>query len=177
MACPKCGKVVSVTDRFCSGCYAPLEPPTFWRRLVSWFQSQSKSVTHTTIVTNTPVVTHTTVVKKTENIEVIGKSGEQHTYHSLAEVPPELREDIEKLEAQALNELAGGQPSTDSLTTPDRPGIITRQSTMLIKIKDHTGKEQTYHSVDEMPPDVRAKFEKMRALLGDSGAGGKSIGF
>lgn len=190
MACPKCGRVVAVTDQFCSGCFAPLQPPTFWRRLVSWFQSKSSPGTYPMDIKKTenfeimeksemtpelqsksePTVL-TKVIKKTESFKIIGKSGEQHTYHSLAEVPPELRENCEKLEAQAMKELLSGQPSVDA-PTPAQPGIITRRTSMVIRIKDSTGKVQTYHSLDEMPPEVRAKFEKARAALGDAATDG-----
>jgi len=199
MSCPKCGRVVAVTDQFCSGCFAPLRRPTFWRQLVSWFQSKSNPGTYPIDINKTgnfeimeksedqhayhnPVemtrelqsksepYVHTTVIKKTETFKIIGKSGEQHTYHSLAEVPPELRDNCEKLEAEAIKELLSSQPSADG-STPARPGMTIRQNTMVIKIKDRTGKEQTYHSINEMPPEVRATFEKARAALGNPAPG------
>ena len=41
MNCPDCGIAVEKTDRFCPKCFARIEPPSLWRRLVSLFQGSS----------------------------------------------------------------------------------------------------------------------------------------
>ena len=65
------------------------------------------------------------------------------------EAPPELRADIEKLESEALK---------GNVT----PGMIGRKSVSLFKVKDASGNERIYHSLDEMPPDIRALVENFQ---------------
>jgi len=59
-------------------------------------------------------------------------------YRSLDEVPAELRGQIRKLREQAL---AGGGAGT-------------------ITITDSSGKVSTYHSVEELPPEMRQLYDK-----------------
>jgi hypothetical protein len=151
MICPKCGNVVMVTDQFCSKCGERLKSPSFWRRLGKWFQSVSKPNPPS------PARTHTLVLKKDVTLETIDKQSVKHVYHSLDEVPPEIRGVFEKLES----ELKLPDVSKDVL----QPGTIVRESFQEFRFKDAFGKEQVYHSIDEMPPETRALFEKMRGRL------------
>jgi hypothetical protein len=154
MACPQCGNVVAVTDQFCSKCFARLEPPTFWRRLGSWFQSVFKPGLHTL------------VIKRKVSLQTISKpGGEQHTYRSLDEVPPEFRAQFEKLQSEVTKELDTGLQSADVLRDAPQPGIIVRKEIRVFKFKDASGKEQVYHSLDEMPPEKRALFERVQERL------------
>jgi hypothetical protein len=143
MTCPACGNVVAVTDQFCSKCYARLEPPTFWRRLGSWFRSALK------------VGPHTLVIKRRESFRTISKQGEAQVYHSLDQVPPEFRAEVGKLQAAAVKALEGASS----------PGIVVQNEIRVFKFKDIFGKEQVYHSLEEMPPEQRALFEKARGQL------------
>ena len=70
-----------------------------------------------------------------------------HTY-SLDEIPPDLRGHVDALLAQAKSQ--PGTPVTQTFTK----GTFT--------YRDPNGQEHTYASVEEMPPDVRALFEKIR---------------
>lgn len=66
----------------------------------------------------------------------------QQTFKSLDEVPPHLRPEVEKMLGQA-----GGQ------------GPVSHQT---IRFRDREGNEQIYRSVEEMPTEVRAIFERAR---------------
>jgi len=141
MNCPECGNTVAETDQFCSKCFARLEPPGFWRKLfLSLFQ-----------VVNTPQG-HILTIKKTATIKTTDKDGRRHKYYSLDEASPELRAEIEKLESEALKE---------NVT----PRMISRKSVSLFKVKDASGNERIYHSLDEMPPDVRALVERAQKQI------------
>ena len=153
MACPECGNVVAATDQFCSKCFARLERRNFWRRLGSWFQSAFKPGLHTR------------VIKRKVSLQTISKQGEQHVYRSLDEVPPEFRADFEKLQSEVTKGLDTELRSVDVLKDAPKPGIIVRKEIRVFKFKDASGKEQVYHSLDEMPPERRALFEKVQGRL------------
>jgi hypothetical protein len=80
----------------------------------------------------------------------IHESVTKKTYHSLDDVPPHLRAQAEALMAQAQAKGAKGGVASASATT------ATYQFT------GDDGITHTYNSVDEMPLDVRARFEAMR---------------
>lgn len=130
MNCPECGNAVLETDQFCSKCFARLKPPSLWRKFLSLFQ-----------VVNTPQ-RHILTIKKTATIKTTDKDSQRHEYHSLDEAPPELRAEIEKLESEALKE---------NVT----PGMISKKSVTLFKVKDASGNERIYHSLDELPPEIQ----------------------
>ena len=92
MNCPDCGELIEHGAQFCPKCYARIEPPGFWRKLLSLFGSATKP--------HRPVVN----IKKSVVIKTTDKDGERHEYHSLAEAPAELRAELEKLEAEAGKE-------------------------------------------------------------------------
>lgn len=153
MACPACGGVVAVTDQFCSNCFARLERPTFWRRLASWFQSAFKPGTHTL------------VVRRNVSIRTASKQGERHAYCSLDEVPPEFRAQFEQLQSEATKELDAGLPAAIVSEDAPKPGIIVHKEIQVFKFKDASGKEQVYHSLEQMPPEQRAIFEKAQVFV------------
>ena len=153
MNCPECGNTVAVTDQFCSKCFARLEPPGFWRKLfLSLFQ-----------VANTPQG-RILNIKKAVTIKTVGEDGEPHEYHSLDEVPPGMRAEIEKLESEVLKNEAS--PSAETVEkTEVTPRIISKKSVSVFKIKDASGNERIYHSLDEMPPDIRALAERAQKQI------------
>ena len=153
MVCPKCGHVVAVTDQFCSKCGERLEPPTFWRKLGAWFKSAFKPGPHVL------------VLKKNVTLQTIDKQSVKHVYHSMNEVPPEFRAVFEKLKSEldAQPQSQSSAVSKDGLE-PQRE-VVVRENFQEFKIKDLMGKEQVYHSLDEMPPETRALFEKLGGRL------------
>ena len=127
MNCPHCGNELLSDQEICPTCFQRVKRPGFWARL---FGGGSKP----------PVsrVIKVTEFKKTEI--VTQKDGERRVYHSLEEVPPEMRAKIEEF----LTREAGGQAS------------------QTIKVRDLSGREQTYHSLEELPPEMRALLKDIQ---------------
>src|SRR5579859_5468463 len=134
--CPDCGHQLDQDAQFCPKCFARLETPGFWRRLFSWFQGSSKP--------RRPLVS----IHKTISIKTTDKDGQKHEYHSLEEAPPELRAEIQQIESEAFKE-AFRATSTEGFTTK----IVTRKNLSIYKIKDESGTERVYHSLEELPPE------------------------
>ena len=148
MNCPECGNTVLKTDQFCSKCYARLEPPGLWRKLLSLFQPVVKSKAH--ILGN-----QTTVTRETADLDRT-----RHEYHSLDEVPPETNATTEKLEA----DMAKNEADLSAETVEESQGarrIISQKSFVVYQIKDATGQERIYHSLDEVPWEKRSQIEKL----------------
>jgi hypothetical protein len=145
MNCSACGTPVEKDAPFCPKCYARIEPPSLWQRFLGLFQTTGKP--------RRPLIT----VKKTVSINTTDEHGQHHDYHSVEELPPELRTEIEKLESEAIKEgLSSSSSSSDGLTTK----IISKKTYSVFKIKDASGNEKVYHSLDELPPEIRAAWEK-----------------
>lgn len=141
--CPDCGNQLEPDAQFCPKCFARVEPPGFWRRLLSWFSGSSNP--------RRPLVS----VHKTLSIKTTDPDGQKHEYHSLEEVPPELRDEIKKIESEALKETFR-TTSTEGLTTK----MVSKKSLSIYKIKDEAGNERVYHSLEELPPEIRKALEQ-----------------
>jgi hypothetical protein len=97
-------------------------------------------------------------VEKSVTIKTVGEDGEQHEYSSMEEAPPEIRAEIETLEREAMQEKAKELSVTE---TSQRGNAITskimhRKDISVYKIVDESGVERVYHSLEEMPPEIRA---------------------
>jgi hypothetical protein len=155
MACPECGNLVAVTDQFCPKCFARLEPPGLWRKFLSLFQ--------TAHAPRRPLIT----IKKTVDIRTTDKDGVKHEYHSLDEVPPEMRDEIKKLESEALT----GRGRSTSITESSREGnaisshTLIKQNVSIYRIKDAAGNERVYHSLDGVPPEIRRAIERAQGKM------------
>ncbi len=148
MNCPECGTLLDREAQFCPKCYARIEPPGLWRRFLSWWQRAAR-----------PPRSFITINKSVE-IKTTDKDGQRHEYHSLEEAPPELRAKIEELEVDAAKE-AFSASSSDGLTSK----FIAKKTISVIKVKDASGTERTYHSLGELPPAIRAAFDKAQKQL------------
>jgi hypothetical protein len=137
MKCPRCGQPIPEGQSYyCPSCYTRLEAPSFWGWLFGFLRPASKPAaagSGTTVVTP-----RTTFIIRTN------AAGEQHEYHSLEEVPAQLRNVVERATAQR------------------RAG----QTVERIVVRDAAGRERTYASLDEMPSDLRAAVEKARGNRG-----------
>ena len=104
----------------------------------------------------------TTVVKETVSIRTTYPDGTQHEYSSMEQVPPEIRSQLEALEKEAAqqkgNEISISEKSAQGNTFTSK--IIQQKNISMYKVVDESGVERTYHSLDEMPPEIRAAFEK-----------------
>lgn len=147
MTCPRCGRPVEDQARFCPECSARIKPPTFWQRVLRQFQTSPSP--------GRPLIS----IKKTVSITT-DRDGERREYHSLDEVPPELRREIEKLESEAVKQSLSSS-SPDGLTAT----IINRKTVTLFKTRDAAGNEKVYHSIEEMPPQIRAALEEAQKRL------------
>ena len=156
--CPKCGHVVMVTDQFCSQCGERLDRPSFWKRLGAWFQSAARPGPRT-------VGQRTIVLKKNVTLQSIDKQSVKHVYHSLDEVPPEFRAEFEKLTKELDARPQSESSAVSNETQQPQQETVIRENFQEYRFKDETGKEQIYHSLDEMPPETRALFEKLRGQI------------
>ncbi|MBN1341221.1 MAG: zinc ribbon domain-containing protein [Phycisphaerae bacterium] len=139
MYCRKCGAEIPEAQNTCPGCYAPVPRPGLLSRLKDWLFSKLPDEDNGSGARRGRFTT--TVVREVQNIRVADpRTGEERVYHSLDDVPPEIRERIEALRADAS---ATGASQT-------------------FTFQDASGQTRTYHSVDEMPPDVREIYERIR---------------
>ena len=97
-------------------------------------------------------------MNKSVSIQTIDEDGRRHEYSSMEEVPPEIRSQIDSLERETLQEKGKGFSVTE---TSQAGNVITskvlQQKTVTVyKFIDETGTERTYHSLEEMPPEIRA---------------------
>jgi len=144
MNCPECFSPVEKGAQFCPKCYAHIGPPRLWRRLLSFFQSAGP---RSSIIT----------IKKSISIKTRDKDGQGHEYHSLDEAPPELRAEIEKLGSEVAKEALRDTSSNGNSTA--------RKKISVFRVKDASGKERVYHSLDELPPEIRAVIQKAQGKV------------
>jgi hypothetical protein len=147
MNCPDCGNPVEKDAKFCPKCFARIEPPGFLRRLASFFQNLTKPGPH--------VLKFKTRV----TIATLDKDGNRHEYHSVDEAPVEMRSQIETLESEAMKEQVNPLSAETLAQAAGKPGIISKLTVSIFKSKDASGRERIYHSLDELPPEIRAAVE------------------
>ncbi|MDB6110896.1 MAG: hypothetical protein JWR69_2646, partial [Pedosphaera sp.] len=83
-------------------------------------------------------------------------------YHSMEELPAKIRSKVEALEAEAMDAKGNEMSVTDTQQTDNTFTIksVRRQNVSLYSVIDASGVERTYHSLDEMPPEIRAAISK-----------------
>jgi hypothetical protein len=155
MNCPECGNQVGDSDPFCPKCCACIEPLSLWRTFLSLFQRAARPGPH---IVN---------IKKSVTIKTVGRDGEHHEYHSMDDVPPEIRSEIEALEEEAKKEKGNELSVTETSQTADAitSSIIRRKNVSVFKFIDASGVEHIYHSLDEMPPEIRTAIEQAKEKL------------
>jgi hypothetical protein len=136
--CPKCGAEVEDGWTVCRKCFEPVKRKGFLSRL---FGALGVKVTVSKTSDLVPGMTgHILNFNINERIKIRdGKTGEVREYHSLDEVPEEFREKIRQAQA-----------------------MLSEKSTMRITITDASGTTRHYNSIEEMPPDIKALYEKGR---------------
>ena len=132
--CEKCGAEIPEGSPVCRSCFEPVKREGFLSRLLRIFGgvrvSVGKSATGATQVG---------IIKATDRITIRdGRTGELREYGSLEEVPLEHRQQIRQA----------------------REAAISGKNVAPIIVRNAFGKEHTYHSPDEMPPELRALYEK-----------------
>jgi hypothetical protein len=137
MYCSQCGTELSEIERRCPTCSAPIRSGGILRRFWHWLTSPSVSVTLRT----------TAAIEKQKFVYVDKTSGKRQVFHSLDEIPPEIRAMLKEVQASGT----AIEKSVYSFQGPD-------------------GQKHTYHSLEEMPPEIRATYEsilKQQGLLGN----------
>jgi len=117
--------------------------PLVWQRLASLFRTDRKSVA--------PII-H---IENTVTIKGTDEAGQPHEYHSLDEVPPELRAEIE-----AMKSVPWKETSRCSSAEGRTKEIRSEKTCSTFKFTDASGTEHVYHSLEEMPPELRAAVEQ-----------------
>jgi len=155
MNCPECGHPAGETDQFCSKCFARLKPPGLWQKFLSLFRSTGASRPARPVIN----------IEKRVTIKTAGEDGQPHEYHSLEEVPPGLRAEIERLESDLMKEKCQSVSFAETSATGNvtKSRIVSRKSFQVFKIKDATGQETIYHSLDEVPREKRSQLENLES--------------
>ena len=80
----------------------------------------------------------------------------------MEEVPPELRMKIEALEKEAMQETGNELSVTETSRTGNtiKSEILKQKKVSVYKIVDASGVERIYHSLEEMPPGIRAAISE-----------------
>jgi hypothetical protein len=101
---------------------------------------------------------HVATINQSVTIETVDEDGQRHVYHSMEELPPEIRSKVEALEAEAMDAKGKELSVTNTEQTGNTFKIksVLRKNVSVYKIIDESGVERTYHSLDEMPPEIRA---------------------
>jgi hypothetical protein len=108
---------------------------------------------------------HVVTIRKTVTIKSVDEDGSTHEYHSLAEAPPEMQAAFREMESELSKEPPKPAEIAAKAASSSGP-IITRKSISVYKIKDASGTERTYHSLEELPPEIRAAMERAQKKLG-----------
>lgn len=181
MNCPECGIAVEKDASFCPKCYARIEPPGLWRRLLDFFKPKTGldvrvvrsketltgSRDDSAVGTLSCFKTEVQIIHSAKPVLIsMDKDGHRHEYHSLDEVPPDKRSMFEKLELEATRE--GDKLLSGDLQSPDKnpPGCIVREGQTIYKFKDDAGQEHTCHSPDELPPKIREALKLIKGFPG-----------
>ena len=110
-----------------------------------------------------------TVVRKSVRIKTVDEGGQVHEYSSMEQAPPEIRSQMEALEKEAAQEIGKELSVTETSQTGNAitSNIIRQKNISVYRFVDESGTERVYHSLEEMPPEVRAAFtEAERKLKG-----------
>jgi len=132
--CEKCGAEIPEGSPVCRSCFEPVKREGLLTRLLRFLcvrLSTEKSAGGATRVTLT---TRTREQFKVRDAQ----TGELRVYETLEEVPLEYRERLQQAWQAAMS----------------------GKNVAPIVVRDASGKEQIYHSPGEMPPELRALYEK-----------------
>ena len=164
MRCPKCGAEVEDEWPVCRKCFEPVKRPGFLARLfrkllpgVSVAVSSSSNVLPGSTTRTVSIRTNQTFKFRD------AKTGETREFHSLNDVPEQFRALLREAEKGAL---AGGSTTRISWTDP-------------------SGTIHHCNSIDELPPETRAIYEKaiegksldqeLQSLISETGKSGFTV--
>ena len=129
----------------CRKCFEPVKRPGFLSRLFRALRSRF-NITVSTSSTAVPGFTSRTLTFHTNQSFKIrdAVTGEMREYHSLDEVPEPYREQLRQAQQAALS----GQD------------LFSAKQTTKITWTDSSGTVHHCNSLDELPPEIRALYEK-----------------
>lgn len=109
------------------------------------------------------------IVKKSVSIRTVGEDGQRHEYSSMEDVPPDVRAKIEALEREAMQERGDELSVTETSRTGNtiRSKTLKEKKVSVYKIVDASGVERIYHSLEEMPPEIRAAISDAEEKSGE----------
>ena len=92
------------------------------------------------------------------HIQITDESGQVHDYSSVDELPQEYKKAIDAIAKKPSSQDGIDHSTTEVSQSGD--AVITRtveyRSATQYKFKDESGREHIYHSLEEMPPELRA---------------------
>src|SRR5215471_20161854 len=124
--CQKCGAEIPEGPPVCRSCFEPVPANRLLKRLFRFLGSWRVSVMKMSSLPGTRV--NVTISERIKIRDPL--TGQPREYHSLDEVPEEFREQIRKA----------------------REAMASSSGRNSITVTDATGKMQTYHSIEELPP-------------------------
>ena len=68
-----------------------------------------------------------------------------------------MRAEIEKLGSEVAKEALGDASSTGNFTA--------RKKISVFRVREASGKDRVYHSLDELPPEIRAVIQKAQGKV------------
>jgi hypothetical protein len=140
MDCPNCGLRVPEGTARCPNCLRAMPRSGLLQRLARALGLGGRSWPSMQVTNRTTEIRTRIQVKD-------GRSGETKTYSSLADAPAEIRQQMEQAKA--------GDALT-KITVRDASGVKRTE----ITVKDASGVIRTYESIDQLPPDIRALYER-----------------
>jgi hypothetical protein len=132
--CAKCGAEIPEGSPVCRSCFEPVEREGILSRLLRFLCARISVGKSAAGATQVRLVTRTREQFKIRDRQ----TGELRVYESLEEVPLEHREKVRQAWQAALS----------------------GKNIAPIVVRDGFGKEQIYHSPEELPPELRALYEK-----------------
>lgn len=142
-SCAHCGTTLPAGAGRCPQCLALVKRPGLLQRLLGKLNLSFNVSVDDAPDAGPPGVHTTCTVRTNTRIKIHdATTGETHEYQSLEDVPAKYREKLAALRAA---------PSASPTSTSEH-----------ITIRDADGTEQTYRSMAEVPPHLRALIERAR---------------
>jgi hypothetical protein len=123
------------------------------------------------------------LIEEHDLFQIEGPDGVKRTFHSLDEMPADIRAGFEqqlKAAGKDWRSFESSAPSGDHLKSSGQiPPEIRRQLTQLasqhksgqsvtIEVEGPDGRKHTYHSLEELPPEARALYEQVVRLKAEA---------
>ncbi|HEV3301672.1 MAG TPA: hypothetical protein VG055_18605 [Planctomycetaceae bacterium] len=105
--------------------------------------------------------TETVSVGNLNVFTVTGADGRERTYQSLDEMPAKLRARVERSLAESSESESPGGVAPEIRQRFEAFAFPKPGQRIKVQFRGPDGREHTYHSLEELPPDVRAIYERL----------------